>query len=63
MHPTHHVADGLPTSGLLLLLVVTSEVLLLLLMSHTVVAFETYPPGAACLPLRSGALNGAWVCF
>ena len=53
VYPTHHVAHGSPTSRLLLLL----------LMSHAVVAVEIYPPGAACLPLRSGALDGAWVCF
>ena len=60
MYPTHHVVHGL-----LLLLLVTSQVLLLLLMSCTVVAVEIYPlgAGAACLPLRSRALDGAWVCF
>ena len=31
-------------------------------MSHIVIAVETYPPGAACLPLHSGALDGA-CCF
>ena len=27
------------------------------------VAVEIYPPGAACLPLRSEGPKGRWVCF